>query len=211
MNSSKIKKYSFATELMRKLIHMNALFIVLLYEFFGKQITLIVLMIALVIALEAEYLRIEHGVKIPFFDATYRKKERKTLAGHVYFEIGAILVISVFSKEVAIMSILMAVFGDASAAIFGRAYGKHFIPGLKNKATEGVFAEFVADMLAGMIYLWLFVGAISPTWWVILIAMATVATIVETISGRLDDNLIVPVFSGMTGESIIFLIVYISI
>ncbi|RLG14684.1 MAG: CTP--2,3-di-O-geranylgeranyl-sn-glycero-1-phosphate cytidyltransferase [Candidatus Nanohalarchaeota archaeon] len=206
MNSSKTKKYSFATELIRKLIHLNALFIVLLYEFFGKQITLVVLMIALVIALGAEYLRIEHGMKIPFFDATYRRRERKALGGHVFFVIGAILVISVFSKEVAIISILMTVFGDAAAAIFGRAYGKHYISGLKNKAIEGVFAEFVADMFVGIIYLWLFVGTISPVWWFILIAMATVATIVETISRRLDDNLLIPVFSGIVGESLLLII-----
>ncbi len=206
MSSAKREKYSFSTEIIRKLIHLNAIYIVLIYEFFGKSITLLILTIALIIALEIEYFRIEWGKKIPLVQVLFRQKEEKTLGGHVFLGIGAIIVISVFSKEVAILAILMTLVGDAAAAIFGRIYGKHFIPGLKNKAIEGVFAEFAADILIGIIYLTLFIGNITPMYWIILITMSFVATMMETLCSKLDDNLLVPVFSGFAGEALIFIL-----
>ncbi len=206
MSSAKREKYSFSTEIIRKLIHLNAIYIVLIYEFFGKSITLLILTIALIIALEIEYFRIEWGKKIPLVQVLFRQKEEKTLGGHVFLGIGAIIVISVFSKEVAILAILMTLVGDAAAAIFGRIYGRHFIPGLKNKALEGVFAEFAADILIGIIYLTFFIGNITPMYWIILITMSFVATMMETLCSKLDDNLLVPVFSGFAGEALIFLL-----
>ncbi|RLG13706.1 MAG: CTP--2,3-di-O-geranylgeranyl-sn-glycero-1-phosphate cytidyltransferase [Candidatus Nanohalarchaeota archaeon] len=206
MVSSKPEKYSFGTEILRKLVHLNGIYLVLLYEFFGKILTLGVLTVALVIALEAEYFRIEWEKNIPLFDVLFRQKEEKTLGGHVFLAIGAIIVISVFSKEVAQLAILMAVVGDAAAAIFGRAYGRHFIPGLKGKAIEGVFAEFVADIIIGIVYFVLFCGGIGSMWWVVLVMMAFSATITETVCSRMDDNLLVPVFCGFTGEMLVVLL-----
>ncbi|MEA3342668.1 MAG: SEC59/DGK1/VTE5 family protein [archaeon] len=206
MSSPKREKYSFSTEILRKMIHLNAIYIVLIYEFFGKGIALLVLTIALIIALEIEYFRIEWGKKIPLVQVLFRQKEEKTLGGHVFLGIGAIVVISVFSKDVALLAILMTLVGDAAAAIFGRIYGKHFIPGLKNKAIEGVFAEFAADILIGIIYLTLFIGNITPMYWIILIIMSFVATMMETLCSKLDDNLLVPVFSGFAGQALIFIL-----
>lgn len=211
MSVSKDVKYPFGTEIARKLIHLNGVLIVIMYELLDKQLTLVVLTIGLIIALELEYFRIEWGKKIPMFDFLYRQKEKKTLGGHVFLTIAAIIAISVFSKEVAVLAILMTVVGDAAAAIFGRAYGKHYIAGLKHKAFEGVLAEFVADILIGVIYLILFVGNISTGYWIILIVMATVATSVETLTNKLDDNLLVPVFSGIVGQSLLVIMIKIGI
>jgi dolichol kinase len=38
----------------------------------------------------------------------------------------------------------------------------------------------------------------------IIIAMALVATIVETMVDELDDNLLIPIFSGFVGQIIFF-------
>ncbi len=206
MVSPKPEKYSFGTEVVRKLVHLNGIYLVLLYEFFGQRFTLGVLTVALVIALEAEYFRIEWGRKIPLFDVLYRQKEENTLGGHVFLGIGAIIVISVFTKEVAQLAILMTIVGDAAAAIFGRAYGKHFIPGLKGKAIEGVFAEFVWDIVVGVVYLVLFFDGAWGMWWIVLVVMAVSATVTETVSGKMDDNLLVPVFAGFTGEMLVVLL-----
>ncbi len=199
--------YSFGTELLRKMIHLNAVYIILLYEFLGKDIILSILTIMLTITLGIEYLRICHNKKILFFHKTLRDKEKDTMGGHIYFIMSAIIVISVFSKEIAMLSIIMATFGDAAAAIFGRAYGKNYIKGLKNKATEGVMAEFIADITLGLLYLILFSsGSITIAWLIILIIMSAVATIVETVSMKMDDNLLVPIFSGITGEALVIII-----
>ena len=104
------------------------------------------------------------------------------------------------------LAILMATFGDAAAAVFGKAYGKHFIPHLKNKAIEGVLAEFVVNIIIGYAYLFIFAQDLTQTMNIVLISMATIATTTETTCGKLDDNLMIPIFAGITGEIMLFLI-----
>jgi len=212
MAREKREEYTLRTEIIRKSIHvLGSLFILALYQFTDQRITLIVLTIALIVALELEYFRIEWGHKIPLFHALYRQKEKKKLGGHVFLAIGSIIAISVFSKEIAILAILMTAVGDAAAAIFGRIYGKHAIPGLEDKKIEGVFAEFAADMLAGFAYLSIFGGHVGVAYWIILIVMAVSGTVIETIANKLDDNLLVPVFAGIIGEMLVFLLPIIGI
>ncbi|WP_269848958.1 hypothetical protein [Methanosarcina horonobensis] len=54
-------------EVLRKSVHLVSIFIVFIYEFFGKEAILWVLMLFLVTVLFLEYLRLEENLKIPFF------------------------------------------------------------------------------------------------------------------------------------------------
>lgn len=214
MTREKREEYTLRTEITRKTIHLaGSIFILALYQFMGQRITLLALTIGLIVALELEYFRIEWGHKIPLFHELFRQKEKKTLGGHVFLAIGSIIAISVFSKEIAILAILMTAVGDAAAAIFGRIYGKHAIPGLKDKKIEGVFAEFAADILAGFAYIYFFGGhiGVGVAYLIILAVMAASATVIETIANKLDDNLLVPVFAGIIGEMLVFLLPIIGI
>jgi len=212
MAREKREEYSLRTEITRKTVHLlGSLFILALYQFTDQRITLIVLTIGLIVALELEYFRIEWGHKIPLFHELFRQKEKMTLGGHVFLAIGAIIAISVFSKEIAILAILMTAVGDAAAAILGRIYGKNAIPGLEGKKIEGVFAEFAADILAGFAYLSIFGGHVGAPYWIILAVMAASATVIETIANKLDDNLLVPIFAGIIGEMLLFLLPIIGI
>ena len=212
MEKGKNAEYPLRTEITRKTVHLaGSMMVLALYQFMGQRVTLILLTIGLVAALELEYFRIEWGHKIPIFHILFRQKEEKTLGGHVFLAIGSIIAISVFSKEIAILAILMAALGDTAAAVFGRMYGKHLIPGLGNKTTEGVFAEFAANLLAGFAYISIFGGYYGLGYMIILAAMAVSATVIETIANKLDDNLLVPVFAGFTGEALLLLLPMIGI
>lgn len=186
-------------ELKRKTIHLTSIIIVLTYYYFGKQAVLSLLTVYLIAILEIEYFRIEWGKKLPFVHSLFRSKEADRLGGHVFFTIGSIIAISVFSKEIASAAVLMTTFGDASAAIFGKAFGRTWISGLKNRAYEGCAAEFIADIIIGWIFL--------PGWIVILV-MAGTATVVETLTNKLDDNLLIPLFSGFNGQLVLFILGY---
>ncbi|MDP2754903.1 MAG: SEC59/DGK1/VTE5 family protein [Nitrospirota bacterium] len=186
-------------ELKRKTVHLTSIIIVLTYYYFGKQAVLSLLTVYLIAILELEYFRIEWGKKLPFVHSLFRSKEADRLGGHVFFTIGSIIAISVFSKEIASAAVLMTTFGDASAAIFGKAFGRTWISGLKNRAYEGCAAEFIADIIIGWIFL--------PGWIVILV-MAGTATVVETLTNKLDDNLLIPLFSGFNGQLVLFILGY---
>ncbi|MCZ7400459.1 MAG: SEC59/DGK1/VTE5 family protein [Candidatus Methanoperedens sp.] len=186
-------------ELKRKTIHLTSIIIVLTYYYFGKQAVLLLLTVYLIAILELEYFRIEWGKKMPFVHGLFRTKEADRLGGHVFFTIGSIIAISVFPKEIASAAVLMTTFGDTSAAIFGKAFGRMWIPGLKNRAIEGCAAEFVTDIIIGWIFL--------PGWMAVLI-MAGTATVVETLTNKMDDNLLIPLFSGFNGLLVLSILVY---
>jgi len=47
------------------------------------------------------------------------------------------------------------------------------------------------DVIIGWIFL--------PTW-ILVLLMAATATVVETVTNKLDDNLLIPLFSGFIGQ-----------
>ena len=181
-------------ELLRKSVHLVSVLIVLIYEFFGKEAILWVLMIFLVTVLFLDYFRLEHNMRIPFFYTMYREGEADRLGGHIYFALGAISVIALFSKEIAYAAVLMTTFGDMVAALIGKSYGKRrvFQKIFKNdKSIEGSASEFITDFLVGLLILG------NP---LVSLVMAFSATLTETAVNKIDDNLVVPILAGFFGQ-----------
>ncbi len=189
-------------EILRKSVHLVSILIVLIYEFFGKEAILWVLMLFLVTVLVLDYFRVEHEIRIPFFYIMYRKDEADRFGGHIFFALGAISVIALFSKEIAYAAILMTTFGDLAAALIGKFYGKRrvFQKIFKNdKSIEGSASEFIIDLVIGL----LIIG--NP---IVSLVMAILATLTETAANKIDDNLVVPVFAGFFGQITMTLLAY---
>ena len=186
-------------ELKRKAVHLTSVLIVLAYHAFGQQAILLLLTVCLIVILGIEYFRIEWGEKLPFVHSLLREKETDRLGGHVFFTMGCIIAISVFPEEIASAAILMTTFGDASAAIFGKAFGRTWIPGLTDRAVEGCAAEFIVDVVIGAIFL---------SNWLVVLVMAGTATVVETLANKMDDNLLIPLFSGFNGNLVLLILTY---
>ncbi len=181
-------------EFLRKAVHLVSILIVLIYEFFGKEAVLWVLMSFLVTMLFLDYFRLEHSMKIPFFYTMYRKQEANRLGGHIYFALGAISVIAFCSKEIAYTAVLMTTFGDMAAGLIGKFFGKKrvFKNIFKNeKSIEGSASEFIIDLTIGF----LIIG--NP---LVSLVMAFFATLTETAVNKIDDNLVVPILSGFFGQ-----------
>ena len=202
-------------ELGRKAIHLTSLVIIFVFLYFGKEIVLSFLAFALVIILTVEYFRIDWGFVVPLLYRFFRLREREVFGGEVFFIIGAFIAISVFSPLVALAAILMTTFGDMAAALFGKAFGRHRIPKIGSKTYEGSLAEFCVNILIGflvLIYLPQYLAQlpnittaaiIHPE--IIILIMATTATFVETAIRKIDDNLLIPIFTGSAAEFFIIL------
>ncbi len=182
-------------EILRKCIHLTSVLIVLIYAYAGKQFVLSFLITYLVIIMVIEHFRLEHGMNVPLFHFLFREKEESQIAGHVFFAIGAIISISVFSEMIAYAAILMTTFGDMIAALVGKSIGKTRI--CNGKTMEGCAAEFVMDFFIGYAFI--------DNLFIVLI-MALTATVVEAVVGEIDDNLAIPVFSGFVGQVLFVLI-----
>jgi len=209
-------KWDFKRELARKSVHFFSFFILFVYfiasDFFDKKIALIILVFMLIISIEFEFLRVEIPREIPILKHIWkysrRKKEKNRLGGDVFFLIGAILVLAIFDVRIAMAAILMTTFGDLSASLVGKKFGKNYF--MKQRAWEGTLAEFFVDILIGMVvFFWVSGGLMSNLGlWAIILVMALTATIVETIIYKLDDNLLIPVFAGFNGQIVLLILNY---
>ncbi len=191
--------WDFKKEVKRKAVHLLSLFFLLSYMFFGafygEKISLFLLVLLLIIFLEVEYIRVELKRKIPIISGLWREKEEKRFGGQVFFLLGAIISLAVFNLDIAIAALLMATFGDMAASLIGKRFGKTWV--LRERAWEGIIAEFAVDLIVGVVVL-------NSLW--VLLVMAVTATITETLIYTLDDNLVVPIFAGFNGQIVFWII-----
>lgn len=108
------------------------------------------------------------------------------LSGATYILFSAVLTIAIFSREIAVAALAFIIVGDSLAALIGRKFGRHRIG---SKSIEGSLA-----CLAGT----LVVAWLAPDLpGIVGIFGAVVATVTEALPWRLDDNISVPIISGI--------------
>jgi len=187
------KKLGF--ELKRKFVHVFSILYMLIYwlalKYYNKQIALLSLVAILIFFLIIEFFRLKKKKKIPIIHIFWRKSEKNKLAGYIYFITGAIAAFALFDFDIALAALLMTTFGDMAAAIFGISFGKHWLKSVPDTAWEGVIAEFLVDIL---------IGSLILSNWTIIVAMALIATIVETFLVQVDDNLSIPLSAGLVAQ-----------
>ncbi len=118
---------------------------------------------------------------------------RGDFTGAFYILATACLVIAFYAKPVAIASLAFIIIGDTAAALIGRRFGKHRYRG---KSLEGSLAFLAASLI---------VVILAPEIpYMIGVIGAVVATVTEGISGSLDDNLSVPLVSGLAMHLLLY-------
>lgn len=193
--------WGFFHEIGRKIIHITILIVLVIYNIiqnsYTKQLALLFLVLLLILFLVLEYFRLELGWKMPFFSQFIRPKEQNRMYGVIYFLSAIIISFAVFDHKIALAALLMTTFGDMVAALVGKRYGTTLI--YRNKTWAGFLGELGTNLIVGFVVLGGIPGGIY-----IILGMAIVATIVETLVDELDDNLLIPIFSGFVGQIILF-------
>ena len=178
----------------RQLFHIFlgiVLVIFLVYGFIDKQIILITIIIGLVLS----YL--SKKIKIPIIHYLLEKFERKEEIekfpgkGIIFYLTGVYVALLLFSKDIAMASIMVLALGDSVSHLYGLHYGKIKHPLSKTKFLEGTIAGFVAGFIGAFVFL---------PWHEALFA-SLAAMIIEAIeinigTQQVDDNLIVPFVAG---------------
>lgn len=214
------ESWDFKREIGRKVIHLLSLSFLIIYAFFSSyfnhKIALIVLAFLLTILIEIEYFRLEIGKHIPILSYLWRmykrEREREALGGEVFFLIGSIICLAVFETRIAFAAILMTTFGDLASSLVGRKFHNLKIHYLKNKAFEGIFAELIVDLIVGfLVFYYPFCNFSGAVLWPIALVMALTATFVETVVSKIDDNLLIPLFSGFNGQITYFILLALSL
>ena len=189
---------SIRKEILRKCVHLLELPVLLAYtliaRLYGTKPAILALTALLVILLEIEYIRIEYKLRLPMVVDILRRKERDGVASNIFFVAATIICFAAFDYPVAILALLLTVFGDLAAALVGTRYGKTRIH--KKKTLEGFLAGLIVNLGVG----WL----LMPDQMIIFLPMALTASLVELWTGKLDDNLTVPLAAGFVGQVLFY-------
>lgn len=196
--NSKEKKKDLRKEVLRKLIHLLELPVLIAYtlvsRLYGDKLGILLLTALLIILLELEYIRLQYKLSLPLVVDILRRKEKDNIAGNIFFVASTIICFAAYDYQIAILALLLTVFGDLMAALVGIRFGKTFL--FKRKTLEGFLAGFLTNLLVGY--------AVMPGQWIIFAPMALCASLVELWTGKLDDNLTVPLAAGLIGQLLVF-------
>jgi len=174
---------SIKSELKRKALHLTGLTVPLIYLIFGQKVAIGFVAFALIIFLILEPFRIVEELrdkvkrKLGIYvrdevialverelDAISREHERHSIGAHIYFTVGALIIVCFFPRDIAIGAITVATLGDAIAAIVGKPFGKHRFK--NGKSIEGSLAYFLSAFLILFLLIDIphaFVGALAGT------------------------------------------------
>lgn len=189
---------SMARELRRKSIHLLGLGIPIIYYFIGKPTALVFVgffvSIALFVELSKTLFPSFRGLFLRFFSPMLRSHERKgRITGATYYLIGSFLCILFFSKNLALVCLCFLILGDLFAAVVGKQWGRTKL--LNKKSLEGSVACFVVCALVALMMKY------PPP--IIALAGALTATLVELFPTGIDDNITMPLVSGLVMQLIL--------
>lgn len=199
----KLENISYEQEVLRKGIHLMSLSIPLIYIFVTRELALMVLLpltiTAVLIDILAKYDNFVRKYLNMYFGKMLRNHEKNrdilVLNGASWVLIAAFATIFIFPKVIAVISFMILIISDISAALIGRRFGKHQV---LDKSIEGtaafIISGFLIVWLVGIIYraeIWFYIAGYTGAF------IGGIAELVST-KFKIDDNLSIPLSVGIT-------------
>lgn len=180
---------------------MIALIIPIVYCFTSRLVMVLLMAAVTAIVVYVDISRHYNGkikdVVNKFFSQYMRESEKSgsfSLSGASGLFFGALIVITLFTKYLAITAILVLIFSDAASGVVGSGIGNQLPNG---KSFEGSLSFFVTTILVS--FLCYFFTEFRTSFLIIIIS-SIVTTLTEFYSRtiRVDDNLIIPLAYALT-------------
>ncbi|MCX8014578.1 MAG: hypothetical protein N2748_01030 [candidate division WOR-3 bacterium] len=184
------------TEISRKLVHLIALLIPILYYIIPRrEISILLLGLFTLGFIAIDYIRLHVGsIKKLFlllFGQLLRRKELYTLTGGSYLLLASFVAIIIFpNRGVFISAISFLVIGDTVAALVGLKFGKQKV---FRKSIEGTIACLISCIVIAYLVSRLPNKSLPLS---IGFTGACTATIVEALPIEVNDNVVIPIVSG---------------
>lgn len=123
-----------------------------------------------------------------------RESEKNSISGMPFYALGVSLSLFFFPPTFAILSILFLIFADPIASFCGILYGRDKI--LPNKSLQGTIAAFSVCYIVTLVYGLIHTNP-SMNLLVFSIIAGAIGAVSELCSHFVDDNLCIPVISGL--------------
>ena len=181
-------------EIFRKVIHILSSVIPLSYLWLVKdKDTMLVILVALSItALVIEFLRSKTSIFSRYFNILFdfmlREKESNgRWTGATWLLLGWTITVLMFEMPIAVSALLFLSIGDSFAALAGKLYPRGRIG---DKTFSG--------SIVGLVFSLIVVTAINQTLLPVVLLFGAIAAMgIELIPSKINDNLTIPIFSGL--------------
>jgi dolichol kinase len=185
----------FSQEVIRKLVHFTGLSVPIIYYFTPRLRAIVILAAITMTGVVLDLTRHRHSETTRIFDRLFvyllraheKDAEDRHLNAVTWFFMAATVSAAVFPKYITMVSITIALFGDAASALIGRRFGRTRFRG---KSLEGSAAFYIVGLLTMLL-----LPKIGYSWSEYLIGAGAVlaGTAAElTPTEIVDDNFIVP-------------------
>jgi len=178
---------------LRETIHISSFLLtfICIYLLGNIMVASLILLVAVLYTL-SEVARVR-GINIPILSSITWNAANKTelyefAAAPIHFALGIAISLLIFPEPIRYVAITTLTLGDGCAHIFGMKFGRTQLPFNKGKNLEGTIFGFLFAFLGAMIF-------VDPTR--ALIA-AAVGMLVESLPLPINDNLTMPLASGLT-------------
>ena len=162
--------------------------------FLPKPIILIFLVVLTFVFLAVELTRLRLPVVnrwfFKYYKALARADEKSRLTGTSYLLIGSLISFLIFQRDIAVLSLVFLAIGDPVAGLIGRWIGKRRLAG---KTLEGDLACLISCIAIGAVF---YYAGLNLDWLTIIVG-AVVASAAEAAPLPVNDNLTIPLFSGV--------------
>lgn len=197
---------SLKDELERQLIHLftGIFFIIFVYLTGEEALWLLLLLLALYLVISFVILKNKLPSSLSTFLCRWGRpgKQNIPLKGTILLVCGIVLSLVLFPREIVCASIAVVGFGDSVATIAGVTLGRHKLPYSEQKTIEGTLAGIIAAFLASMIFVTPAQAFVGSAGGMLLESVVDMQTIKELNSQAvfrffLNDNFLIPIFSGL--------------
>jgi phosphoserine phosphatase/dolichol kinase len=192
------RSFPSTNDLVREDIHASGFFMPVVAGMIGVPAVGTIIIVIAVIYTGSELARLE-GRELPLISAITRHAASPSelngfAAAPIYFAFGIALTLVLFPTRAGGAAIAMFCLGDSAASLFGGLISTS-LPFNKGKTWEGSLSGFFFAFLAGSFF-------VSP---LLALAGAAIAMTIEVLPLPVNDNVLVPVFTGAALTGIMLL------
>jgi len=133
-----------------------------------------------------------------------RESEKDSFSGLPFYSLGVSLAFAFYQEPIALLACLFLIFADPISSFVGIVYGKDKL--MPNKSVQGTAACFITCFILSILFCLMSFGSWGEGLIVFAFLSALTGAAAELMSNYVDDNLAIPVLSGL-GISIINLLI----
>ncbi|MBT0160375.1 hypothetical protein G4O51_10375 [Candidatus Bathyarchaeota archaeon A05DMB-2] len=179
-------------DFVREAIHASGFFVPIVASLISTLIAAALICVVIALYVVSELTRLD-GKSLPVISTITRSAVSQTemydfAAAPLYFAVGILATLLLFPAPASSAAIAIFTLGDSAASLFGGLISKTPLPLNKGKTLEGSLVGFFFAFLAGSIF-------IPPP---IALIGAAVAMTIEFLPLPINDNVLMPVVTGLT-------------